>query len=165
MTERYYFKVISEKTASLIASCCQCGAISTAPQTKYHQLMYDIGMNIGIAFQIKDDLLDYSKDDVGKPRRHDIRERKVTLPFIKALERATAVEKTRFKYLMWKRRKSHKDIDAIVDFVKGKGGIYYAQNMMRQYMSTACEKLETLPACTTRSNLVHLIEYIVNRKK
>jgi octaprenyl-diphosphate synthase len=165
MTEEYYFKVISEKTASLIASCCQCGAISTASQPKYHKLMYEVGLNIGMAFQIKDDLLDYSQDDVGKPRRNDIRERKVTLPFIKALQRAKLTEKTRFKYLMWKRKKSRSDIEAIVNFVKNKGGLYYAQNIMKQYMATACKKLESLPPSSTRSNLAHLIEYIVNRKK
>lgn len=165
MTEDYYFKVISEKTASLIASCCQCGAISTTSQTEYHQLMYEVGLNIGMAFQIKDDLLDYSQDDVGKPRRHDIRERKITLPFIKALQQATIAEKSRLKYLMWKRKKSREDIEAIVDFVKNKGGLYYAQNIMRQYMDEACKQLESLPASTTRSNLVHLIEYIANREK
>ncbi|MDZ7693093.1 MAG: polyprenyl synthetase family protein [Balneolaceae bacterium] len=89
MTEDYYFKVISEKTASLIAACCECGAVSTSDEPEIHQKMHDIGMCVGTAFQIRDDLFDYGIDDVGKPRRNDIKERKVTLPLIKALDNSS----------------------------------------------------------------------------
>lgn len=165
MTEDYYFKVISEKTASLIASCCECGAISVTDNSDHHEVMQEIGMCTGIAFQIKDDLFDYGMDDVGKPRRNDIRERKVTLPFIKALENGSAIENAHIRYLMWKRKKKRKDIDAIVNFVHEKGGIKYSKKVMHNYAERAQEKLATLPASPHRENFSKLIEFIINRKK
>ncbi len=165
MDEDYYFKVISEKTASLIAACCECGAVSVSDDKEHHQLMHDIGMDIGIAFQIKDDLFDYGMDDVGKPRRNDIRERKVTLPFIKALENASTMGKVRARYLMWKRNKSRRDIDNIVTFVHENGGIRYSQQIMQQYADQAKEKLAVLPESPERENFEQLIDFIINRKK
>ncbi len=165
MTEDYYFKVISEKTASLIAACCECGAISATDNEKHHQLLHETGMCIGMAFQIKDDLFDYGMDDVGKPRRNDIRERKVTLPFIKALENASTLETARYRYLMWKRNKKKKDIDAIVHFVHERGGIRYSREIMRKYADRARENLSELPPSTARENFDALISFIINRKK
>lgn len=165
MDEDYYFKVIAEKTASLIAACCECGAISTTDDIANHNKMYDIGMHMGIAFQIKDDLFDYGMKDVGKPRRNDIKERKVTLPFIKALENASTLEKTHMRYLMWKRKKSKKDIDAIVRFVHEKGGITYANKIMHEYADKAKNELCTLPESPDRENFSNLIDFIINRKK
>ena len=165
MDEDYYFKVISEKTASLIAACCECGAISATDDEHYHQLMHEIGMYIGIAFQIKDDLFDYGMDDIGKPRRNDIRERKVTLPFIKALENASTIEKAHMRYLMWKHKKKNKDIDAIVNFVHEKGGIKYAHDIMHDYAEQAQEKLASLPFSEDRKHFSDLISFIINRKK
>jgi octaprenyl-diphosphate synthase len=165
MTEDYYFKVISEKTASLIAACCECGAISATDNPEHQQLMHETGMCVGIAFQIKDDLFDYGMDDVGKPRRNDIRERKVTLPFIKALENATTLETARYRYLMWKRNKKQKDIDAIVRFVHERGGIRYSEKIMQEYADKAIEKLSALPASSARKDFAALISFIINRKK
>lgn len=165
MDEEYYFKVIAEKTASLIASCCECGAISTTDDPELHQTMHDIGMCMGIAFQIKDDLFDYGMTDVGKPRRNDIKERKVTLPFIKALENSGALERTRIRYLMWKRKKNAKDIEAIVTFVHEKDGIEYAKSIMNEYADKAKDKLSTLPPSPDREDFKYLINFIINREK
>ena len=165
MDEEYYFKVIAEKTASLIAACCECGAISTSDDSDMHQKMHDIGMCMGIAFQIKDDLFDYGMNDVGKPRRNDIKERKVTLPFIKALENAATIEKTHMRYLMWKRKKSKKNIDDIVQFVHENGGIKYANDIMHEYAGRAKQQLATLPASQARENFSNLIDFIINREK
>lgn len=165
MDEDYYFKVISEKTASLIASCCECGAISTTDNVDYHQKMHGIGMNVGIAFQIRDDLFDYGVDDIGKPKRNDIRERKVTLPFIKALENASITEKIYAKHLMRKRNKKQSDIDKIVSFVHEKGGIKYARSIMKEYASKALSELETLPMSKDRQAFEDLVEFIISRKK
>lgn len=165
MDEEYYFKVISEKTASLIACCCECGAVSTSDDTKLHRLMYKIGMDIGIAFQIKDDLFDYGVDNVGKPLRNDIQERKVTLPFIKALDNTSVSKKAHIRYLMRKRKKKQKDIEAIVDFVHMQGGIEYAKNIMNGYVEQAREKLHSLPDSQERDDFENLIQFIINRKK
>lgn len=165
MDEEYYFKVISEKTASLIAACCECGAISTTDDSAQHQKMHDIGMNIGIAFQIRDDLFDYGVDDIGKPKRNDIQERKVTLPFIKALDNASTLETLNIQRLMRKRKKKQTDIDKIVTFVHEKGGMNYARSIMDDYASKALDKLATLPESRDRKAFEDLIEFIINRKK
>ncbi len=165
MDEEYYFKVISEKTASLIAACCECGAISTSDDPEIHQKMHDIGMYTGIAFQIRDDLFDYGVNDIGKPTRNDIQERKVTLPFIKALENASFMETIRIRHLMRKRKKSSSEIDKIVNFVHDKGGMKYARSIMDDYAKRALEILATLPASTERESFEDLIKFIIERKK
>ena len=163
MDEEYYFKVISEKTASLIAACCQCGAISTTDDEKLHEKMYDIGMCTGIAFQIRDDLFDYGVDDIGKPKRNDIQERKVTLPFIKALDKASFTETIRMRHLMRKRKKSQSEVDEIVQFVHEKGGMKYARSIMDDYAGQALEKLSTLPDSSDRQAFEDLIKFIIER--
>ena len=165
MDEEYYFKVISEKTASLIAACCKCGAISTTDDEEKHQLMHDIGMCTGIAFQIRDDLFDYGVDDIGKPKRNDIQERKVTLPFIKALDNASLMESIRFRHIMRKRKKSKSEIDKIVDFVHEKGGMDYAESIMNNYANQALEKLSALPESQARESFEDLIKFVIERKK
>ena len=165
MDEEYYFKVISEKTASLIAACCECGAISTSDDPNMHQKMHDIGMNTGIAFQIRDDLFDYGVDDIGKPKRNDIQERKVTLPFIKALDNASFMETIRMRHLMRKRNKKSKDVDKIVRFVHEKGGIQYARSIMHDYANKALDSLATLPSTPERKSFEELITFIIERKK
>ena len=127
--------------------------------------MHEIGMNTGIAFQIRDDLFDYGVDDIGKPKRNDIQERKVTLPFIKALENASTVEKVRARYLMRKRKKKQSDIDEIVNFVHEKGGMDYAKSIMNDYANRALEKLSTLPESEDRDSFEALIKFIIERKK
>lgn len=165
MDEEYYFKVISEKTASLIAACCECGAISTSDDPEIHQKMHDIGICTGIAFQIRDDLFDYGVDDIGKPKRNDIQERKVTLPFIKALNNASVTETIRIRHLMRKRKKSKSDVDRIVQFVHEKGGMNYARSIMNDYATQALEKLSTLPDTQERESFEDLIKFIIERKK
>jgi len=165
MDEEYYFKVISEKTASLIAACCECGAVSTSDDPAIHQKMHDIGMNTGIAFQIRDDLFDYGVDDIGKPKRNDIQERKVTLPFIKALDNASFFETIRMRHLMRKRKKSNDEIEEIVRFVHDKGGITYARSIMNEYAQQALDELSTLPESPERTSFEDLITFIIERKK
>lgn len=165
MDEEYYFKVISEKTASLIAACCECGAISTSDDPKVHQKMHDIGLCTGIAFQIRDDLFDYGVDDIGKPKRNDIQERKVTLPFIKALDNASFGETIRIRHLMRKRKKSTAEIDEIVNFVHEKGGMDYARSIMHNYANQALDQLSTLPESEDRESFEDLIKFIIERKK
>lgn len=165
MTEEYYFKVISEKTASLIAACCECGAVSTSDDEETHRKMHEIGMCVGTAFQIRDDLFDYGVDDVGKPRRNDIKERKVTLPLIKALEKASALEKARIRYLMRKRKKKDEEIEEIVSFVHDNNGMEYARKVMEDYATEAVQELSSLPESKARQDFKDLIEFIIKRKK
>ena len=165
MTEDRYFQIISEKTASLISTCCECGAVSATDDEKMHELMASIGMCIGIAFQIRDDLFDYGMYDIGKPKRNDIQERKVTLPLIKALEHSSKKESARIRALMKKRKKTSKDIDEIVAFVHDKGGMDYAKKSMYDYANQAIEGLEKLPESQARIDFTDLIHYVITRKK
>lgn len=165
MTEERYFQIISEKTASLIATCCESGAISVTDNQDHHKLMHDIGINIGIAFQIRDDLFDYGKYDIGKPKRNDIQERKVTLPLIKALENGPKKDAKKIRVLMKKRKKTNSDIDAIVQFVHKEGGIESTKEMMYTYANNAIELLDNLPDSQARNDFADLIHYVITRKK
>lgn len=165
MTEQRYFQIISEKTASLISACCQCGAIATTDNEETIAKVAQIGMDIGIAFQIKDDLFDYGLEDIGKPKRNDIKERKVTLPLIYALNHASTVERLHIRRLMKKRKKSARDIDRIVSFVHEKNGLRLAEIKMNEYTSKAISLLHTLPAEKGIKDFEALIHFIVTRKK
>lgn len=165
MTEERYFQIISEKTASLISACCQCGAIATTDNETVVQGMKQVGMNIGIAFQIKDDLFDYGLADVGKPTRNDIQERKVTLPLIYAMDNAPKLEQLNVRRLMKKRKKTQKDVDRIVEFVHEYNGLKLAELKMASYAETALEELQSLPIEQGYDDFKALIEFIITRKK
>ena len=165
MTEQRYFQIISEKTASLIAACCKCGAIASTDDDSVINAMEEIGLCVGIAFQIKDDLFDYGLDDIGKPKRNDIKERKVTLPLIYALNNATAMERLSIRRLMRKRKKSAKDINVIVKFVHEHNGLKLAENKMQEYTDKALSQLRELPAEKGTEDFEALIKFIITRKK
>lgn len=165
MSEERYFQIISEKTASLISACCECGATSATDDPAMHKLLSDIGSCIGIAFQIRDDLFDYGMYDVGKPTRNDIQERKVTLPLIKAMQHASKKEAAHIRALMKKRKKSSKNVETIVDFVHEKGGMEYAKKVMYDYANEAISGLEKVPNSPHTQDFVDLIHFIITRKK
>lgn len=165
MTEERYYRIIEEKTASLIATCCQCGAVSTSNDPEIHTKMYDVGKNIGMAFQIKDDLLDYSEDEIGKPKRNDIVERKVTLPFIMALQHAKKSEARLYKKLMKKRKKKSSEVQRIVDFVSANNGISHAKEVMLDYASMAKNDLLEIAKPSSTKPLFQLIDFITHRSK
>ena len=165
MTEERYFQIISEKTASLIAACCQCGAIAATDDDYIAEAMHNIGLDIGIAFQIKDDLFDYGRDDIGKPTRNDIKERKVTLPLIYALENASKSKQLQIRRLMRKRKKSNKDINKIMAFVHEYKGLEAAEKKMAEYTENALSTLRTLPVKHGLEDFEDLVRFIITRKK
>ncbi len=165
MTEERYFQIISEKTASLISTCCEVGAVSATDNEAHQELMREIGLCIGIAFQIRDDLFDYGVYDIGKPTRNDIQERKVTLPLIKALEHGSKKEASKIRALMRKRKKRSSEVDKIVDFVHQSGGMDYAKNSMYEYANKAISLLEELPESPNKEAFVDLIHFVITRKK
>lgn len=164
MTEERYFQIISEKTASLISACCQCGAIAATDDENVIEEMKEIGMQIGIAFQIKDDLFDYGLDDIGKPTRNDIKERKVTLPLIYALQNASKSEQIHIRRLMRKRKKSSANIDEIVKFVHRNNGLKLAEEKMFSFSESALIKLKSLPLLKGYNDFAALVDFIVTRK-
>lgn len=165
MTREKYFRIISDKTASLFSACCETGAVSVGASKEEQELMRDIGEYIGIAFQIQDDLLDYGSTDIGKPTGNDIQERKVTLPLIDAMElgeRSTAV---RIRRLFGKRRKKAADVKEIVAFVSQSGGYEKAQATMNDYAKKAIDLLMKFPESDARSSMEATINYIITRRK
>lgn len=163
--EELYFDVIRQKTASLIASCCACGAASAGADDDTIEKMRLFGEKVGIAFQIKDDTFDFGTDDVGKPLGIDIKEKKVTLPLIYALNRADKAEKKKMINLV----KNHNDepakIQQIIDFVNEKQGVHYANEKMAQYQQEAFDILYTFEESEARTGLEQLVRYTTERKK
>ncbi|NNF57860.1 MAG: polyprenyl synthetase family protein [Rhodothermaceae bacterium] len=163
--EATYFRIISDKTASLISACMACGAVSVDADAETVAQVRQIGEQLGLAFQIRDDLFDYGNVDVGKPLGIDLQEKKMTLPLIVALERAEPAERKRILRIVKKRKKSRSDIKTVVAFVQEQGGIAYARSKMESLAADAAETLRTFPASDAREALIGLAAYIVARKK
>ncbi len=165
MNEEKYLQIISEKTASLLAACTECGAISTTDDPEARKLMRDIGINMGIAFQIRDDLFDYEQTNSDKSKGNDIIERKITLPLIAALDRSGYFERRSIKQKFRKKSKSKEQISEIIRFVKEKDGVSYARAKMQNYADTAIELLHQLPENEPRHDLEDFIRFVMTRTK
>ncbi|MDR6942680.1 polyprenyl synthetase family protein [Mucilaginibacter pocheonensis] len=163
--EPVYYEVIRQKTASLIASCCACGAASAGASDEVIEKMRLFGEKIGIAFQIKDDMFDFGTDDVGKPLGIDIKEKKVTLPLIYSLANTNSSEKKRIINLV----KNHNDdpvkIAQIIKFVKETGGLQYAETQMKKYQDEAFAILNTFPDSDSHRGLEQLVRFTTERDK
>ncbi|MFO8030229.1 MAG: polyprenyl synthetase family protein [Cyclonatronaceae bacterium] len=165
MTEEKYYQIISEKTASLLIACCECGAISASANEDTRERMRHIGHHIGIAFQIRDDLLDYSSLDSGKSAGNDIIERKITLPFIAALDTSSFIERRRMRWLYRKKGKNTRQVEEIRAFVKKNGGIDYARKKMEAHAGQALVLLNEFPESETRELMSEFIRFVIYRKK
>lgn len=165
MTEEKYYQIISEKTASLLIACCECGAISASANEDTRERMRRIGHHIGIAFQIRDDLLDYSSLDSGKSAGNDIIERKITLPLIAALDASSFIERRRKRWLYRKKNKNTRQVEEIRDFVKYNGGIDYARKKMESHAGQALVLLNEFHESETRELMSEFIRFVIYRKK
>jgi len=163
--EPIYYEVIRQKTASLIASCCACGAASAGADEATIEKMRSFGEKIGIAFQIKDDMFDFGTDDVGKPLGIDIKEKKVTLPLIYSLNNTTSSERKRIINLVKNHNDDPEKIDQIIRFVKESGGLGYAETQMKKYQEEAFEILNTFPKSESRESLEQLVRFTTERNK
>lgn len=163
INEIVYFDIIKKKTASLISSCCKIAAASVTKQKKIIESVSKIGENIGIAFQIKDDLFDYGKKKIGKPRGIDIKEKKLTLPLIYTLNE---VDKNKRKWLIKSIKKYNKDksrVKEIIALVKDTGGLNYAVEKMNYYHKIALDDLKKLPDNEFKESLIDMINYVIER--
>lgn len=165
INEDIYFEVIRKKTASLIASCCACGAASATKDSKVISLMHDFGEKIGLAFQIKDDLFDFGVDDVGKPLGNDIKEKKITLPLIYALNRVSKKEKRYFINLVKNHNEDNQKVKEVIEFVRSSGGLDYATQKMMEYQQEAFSILDSFPDSNYKTGLNQLIRFTTDRKK
>lgn len=163
--EPIYYEVIRQKTASLIASCCACGAASAGADEATIEKMRSFGEKIGIAFQIKDDMFDFGTDDVGKPLGIDIKEKKVTLPLIYSLNNTPSSERKRIINLVKNHNDDPKKIEQIIRFVKETGGLQYAETQMKKYQEEAFEILNTFPESDSRESLEQLVRFTTERNK
>jgi len=163
--ESIYYEIIRKKTASLIASACSAGAASATKDETLIETLRLFGEKIGIAFQIKDDLLDYGVDDIGKPLGIDIKERKLTLPIIYTLQNASKADKRKIINIVKNENKNKVKVDWVIDFVKQNGGIQYAEQKMKDFQSEAFQLLEQFPESESKSSLIELVRYTIERKK
>lgn len=164
ITEDVYFEIIRQKTATLIASCCAVGAASAGADLSTIALMKEFGSLTGMAFQIKDDLFDYGSVDVGKPLGIDIKEKKMTLPLIYALNQSTWIERKKIIYIVKNQTDRPEKVKEVIRFVKEKGGLDYATNIMHQFAQKANNLIDKLSETQARENLKGLVNYTINRK-
>jgi octaprenyl-diphosphate synthase len=163
--EETYFRIISDKTASLIATCTASGAISTTGDADAIARMRLMGEQLGLAFQIRDDLFDFGVEDVGKPIGIDLQEKKMTLPLIYALREADRSERHHVMQIVRKKKKDRADIREVARFVEARGGIAYAREKMAALAGEARALLRTFPPSEARTALLALADYTVQRRK
>ncbi|KKN96613.1 hypothetical protein LCGC14_0166590 [marine sediment metagenome] len=165
ITEEVYYEIIRQKTATLIAACCSLGACSVKPESTDVETFRKFGELCGMAFQIKDDLFDYGGQKIGKPTGIDIKEQKMTLPLIYALNHCSKKEKSWVINSIKNHNKDKKRVKEVIAFVKEKGGLDYAVDQMLQYRDEALELLGTYPESDYKAALELMVNYVVDRKK
>lgn len=165
ITEEVYFEVIRQKTASLIATVCEAAAASV-DREDMAPTMRQFGEYVGLAFQLKDDIFDFgSVDDIGKPSGNDIRERKLTLPIIYALNNAPKEDVRMLKYIIKRKNEDKKFVQQAMDIVIANGGIAYANKHMLELKEKALDCLKDVPDSPSKRALIGLVEYTVTRTK
>jgi len=165
LSEDVYFDIIKKKTASLIASCCAIGAASAGANAEQIKQMHLFGEKIGIAFQIKDDLLDYGDDDIGKPHGIDIKEKKLTLPIIYTINNADK-ETRRFIINSIKNHNTDKKrVAEVIRYVNEHDGIAYTRKAMLRYKAEALEILNSISQNEFADKLKLLVNFIIDREK
>jgi octaprenyl-diphosphate synthase len=164
--EETYFRIIGDKTASLLASCCQIGAGSATADTAIIERLREYGELVGTAFQIRDDLLDYvSRTNlIGKPMANDLKERKITLPLIYACRQAGRKEGREIISLLKKGKLDQQSIQHIMDFVRSYGGVDYAQNKAAELSKQAADLLRDFPDSAAKNSLLDFAEFVISRK-
>jgi len=164
ITEEVYFEIIRQKTATLIAACTGIGAASVGAKENEINLMRQFGEYIGIAFQIKDDLFDYSDDKIGKPTGIDIKEQKMTLPLIYTLNNSSEKDKKWLINSVKNHNKDKKRVKQVIQFVKENGGIAYTIDKMKEYQAKALAILNKYPESEYKKSLIMMVDYVIDRK-
>jgi octaprenyl-diphosphate synthase len=160
--EEIYYEIITKKTASLIASCCALGVAAANGSKKEINAFEQIGKKIGVAFQLKDDLFDYGTKKIGKPTGIDLREKKLTLPFIYALNNSS---KSKRKWLINSVKNSDENaIREIIKYVIDIGGIDYTQKQIKKFYNSALKDLDQFEESEYTNSLKKLIKYVIERE-
>ena len=165
ITEEVYYDIIRQKTATLIAACCSMGACSVKPDSPDVATFRKFGELCGMAFQIKDDLFDYTEEKIGKPTGIDIKEQKMTLPLIYALNNCASKEKKWLINSVKNHNKNKKRVKDVIAFVKDIGGLDYAESKMHSFKASALALLDNYPPSAYKDALRLMVNYVVDRKK
>lgn len=164
--EEDYFRIISSKTAALISACTACGTRSVSKDSETVRRMKEFGENIGIAFQIRDDILDYESTGLtGKIAGNDIKEKKITLPLIHTLEKASGPERKHILNVIKNKKKTRSEISEVISFVTRNGGLDYSERKMNEYRDKALSILNSYPESDVRESLREFVNYTTSRKK
>lgn len=164
ITEEVYFEIIRQKTATLIAACTAIGATSVGASEEDVRKMHKFGELIGIAFQIKDDLFDYSEAKIGKPTGIDIKEKKMTLPLIYTLNHCSKEEKKWLINSVKNHNKDKKRVKEVIEFVKKNQGIEYTSAKMKEYHEKALAILDEYPDSPYKESLISMVNYVIERE-
>jgi len=164
LSETVYFEIIRSKTASLLAASCAAGAFATSQDELLTEKMRLFGEKVGIAFQIKDDLFDYGTENVGKPTGNDIKEKKLTLPLIYALNKLDKATRRELIYIIKNQNKDHEKVQYVIRKVTEAGGIDYAISRMNAYRDEALAILHEFQDNDVRKGLEELVRYTTDRK-
>ncbi|MDI6804676.1 MAG: polyprenyl synthetase family protein [Bacteroidota bacterium] len=166
MDEKTYLKIISGKTASLLSTCTEIGAVSNEVGIEQRKLLREFGENLGFAFQIRDDLLDFigKKSITGKPTGKDLIEKKLTLPLIHAIENAPRKQSAAVLRLI-KKGVKRKDLETILEFVESYNGITYSEEKAKQYAEIAFSKIKAFPESPSKESLEKFLSFVVERIK
>ena len=165
ITEEVYFEIIRRKTATLIAACCAMGVSSVGENAETVEKARLFGEKVGVAFQIKDDLFDYGDAEIGKPLGIDIKEKKMTLPLIYALNQADWGTKRRIINIIKNESENSQRVSEVIAFVKQSGGLEYATKAMKNLVEEAQNILNTFPETRFRSSLAGLVQFTIERSK
>lgn len=166
LDEQTYLKIISDKTASLLSTCCEIGAASATQNVTLHERTRSFGENLGVAFQIRDDVLDYigRRSITGKPTGLDMAERKLTLPLIYSLTKAPQ-KKAKHILRIIKNGSNRKGLEEIVEFTSEYGGIDYAERKAEFYSNLARQSLAGFPDSPSKMALLRFTEFVIQRTK
>lgn len=167
MTEDVYFEMISQKTASLIATSCELGAITTTKKEKDRQATFSFGENLGMAFQIKDDLFDLlgNENDTGKNNGGDVKRNMATLPLIFSKNNMSGPAYKKLKKLLDVKKKSRSIISQIVQIIEETGGVDYARKKLDEYSQKAIESILPYPDTPIRQSMLDLVDFNASRVK
>jgi octaprenyl-diphosphate synthase len=166
ITEDDYYNIIRQKTASLIAACCESGAVAGGAEKAESDKMREFGTLVGLAFQIKDDLFDYGfGSGIGKPTGIDIQEKKMTLPLIHSLTNASKENRRKMINIVKRYNTDSAKVKELVNMVVEHGGVDYAMKKMNEFRDKALEILNTFTDNQARKSLHALVEFTISRSK
>jgi len=165
LEESTYFRIISDKTASLLSAACKIGALSATDDQEKHELMYQYGENVGLAFQIRDDIFDYTGDTtkIGKPIGNDLKEKKITLPLLYSFSQVSKSQAKKVLKMIKEDELNRDNIKYIINFVTDNGGLDYARDKANHYCDQAVSILNKFDPSPARDSLTSFAKFVVDR--